>query len=114
MATLVRIARFSELVPDEPRGVSVAGVDLVVVRRGDDVNVLSGRCLHQGALMAEGRVTGDLLECPLHQWAYRIDSGELVFNPAVGLRTFSVVVDRGADSVLVDEAEVSDWASRHA
>ena len=32
------------------------GVDLVIVRRGDEHSVLYGRCLHRGALLADGDI----------------------------------------------------------
>ena len=49
-------------------------VDLVVTRFGDQVSVLYGRCLHRGALMADGHVEGDNLICGVHNWDYRIDT----------------------------------------
>ena len=53
----------------------VADVDLVVLRYGDEVSVLYGRCLHRGALMSDGRVEGDNLICGVHGWDYRCDTG---------------------------------------
>ena len=52
----VRVATFSELDPARPHAALVANVDLVVVRwpDEDEVSVLYGRCLHRGALLADG------------------------------------------------------------
>ena len=36
----------------------VKNIDLVVVRFDDQYSVLYGRCLHRGALMADGSVDG--------------------------------------------------------
>lgn len=60
------LATWGELPDREPVGALVAGVDIVVVRYDEDVSVLYGRCLHRGALMADGRVDGDDLICGLH------------------------------------------------
>ena len=48
----VAIAKWSTLPDRVPTYALVANVDLVVVRYGDEVSVLFGRCLHRGALLA--------------------------------------------------------------
>ena len=57
------VARVEDLADRQPAHALVEGVDLVVVRFDDAVSVLYGRCLHRGALMADGRVEGDNLIC---------------------------------------------------
>ena len=57
------IADFASLPDRDPTGALVGNVDLVIVRHDDDVTVLYGRCLHRGALMADGHVSGDDLIC---------------------------------------------------
>jgi nitrite reductase/ring-hydroxylating ferredoxin subunit len=46
------------------------GVDLVVIRRDEEHSVLYGRCLHRGALLADGEIQGDDLICGLHGGEY--------------------------------------------
>jgi nitrite reductase/ring-hydroxylating ferredoxin subunit len=75
-----KIAIWSELPDREPAYALVAGVDLVVVRHDDDVSVLYGRCLHRGALLADGFVRGQDLICGLHEWDYRLDTGVSAYN----------------------------------
>jgi hypothetical protein len=53
---LVKIATWSELGDREPVGATVDGIDLVIVRQGDEHSVLYGRCLHRGAGIAYGGV----------------------------------------------------------
>jgi len=91
----------------------VAGVDLVVIRHGDDVSVLYGRCLHRGALLADGRVDGDNLICGLHGWDYRYATGVSAYNNEDALQKFAAVVDPDADTVCVDELEVRQWELEH-
>src|SRR5262245_51354255 len=50
----VTVATWSDLADRTPAYALVGNVDLVVIRRGDDVSVLYGRCLHRGALLADG------------------------------------------------------------
>jgi nitrite reductase/ring-hydroxylating ferredoxin subunit len=76
----VRIATWAEVPDRVPTAATVEGVDLVVIRQGDEHSVLYGRCLHRGALLADGTVQGDDLICGLHGWDYRIESGVSAYN----------------------------------
>src|SRR4051812_4693862 len=94
-----------------PIGASVEGIDLVVIRRGDDHSVLYGRCAHRGALLADGHVDGDNLLCGLHGWDYRIDTGVSAYNNAESLEKFTSWLD--GDRLLVDGNEVADYLMSH-
>jgi nitrite reductase/ring-hydroxylating ferredoxin subunit len=67
----VKVADWQDLEDRKPTYALVAGVDLVLIRYGDEVSVLYGRCLHRGALLADGYVQGRNLICGVHQWDYR-------------------------------------------
>ena len=105
------VARWDELADREPAHALVEDVDLVVVRFGDRVSVLYGRCLHRGALMADGHVDGDNLICGVHDWDYRIDSGVSEYNNAEALPRFESWVEEG--EVRVDADAVAAWALEH-
>jgi glutamate synthase domain-containing protein 2/nitrite reductase/ring-hydroxylating ferredoxin subunit len=109
----VKVATWSELDDRKPTYALVAGVDLVVIRYDDQVSVLYGRCLHRGALLADGFVKGHNLMCGVHFWDYRYDTGVSEYNNAEALPKFGAVIDAEADAVLVDEEEVAAWAAEH-
>ncbi|MEZ4382790.1 MAG: glutamate synthase-related protein [Nannocystaceae bacterium] len=106
----VKVATLSELEDRRPAYALVADVDLVVTRFDDQVSVLYGRCLHRGALMADGTVEGDDLICGLHGWDYRLATGVSAYNNEEALRRFAAEIDREADAVYVDAEEVRAWA----
>ena len=106
----VPVALWSELDDRAPRYALVAGVDLVVIRYDDDVSVLYGRCLHRGALMADGHIKGDDLICGVHGWDYRYDTGVSSYNNSEVLRKFRSWIDTDEDQVLVDESEIRAFA----
>jgi len=103
----VKIASWSELEDRKPAGAVVANVDLVVIRYGDKVSTLYGRCLHRGALLEDGHVEGDNLICGVHQWDFRIDTGVSQYDNAEALNKFTSWVE--GDDVFVDEDEVREW-----
>ena len=106
-----QVASWTGLADREPQYALVAGVDLVVVRYGDAVSVLYGRCLHRGALMSDGHVAGDDLICGLHGWDYRVDTGVSAYNNKEVLHKFEAWIEDGA--VWVDECEVQSFAKEH-
>ncbi|QDU65427.1 glutamate synthase-related protein [Engelhardtia mirabilis] len=105
------VARLDHLADREPAHALVAGVDLVIVRYDDRVSVLYGRCLHRGALLADGHVRGDDLICGLHDWDYRLDTGISAYNNDEALPRFESWVDEG--QVWVNEDEVAAFAKAH-
>jgi len=111
MSEPVRVARWSELLDRAPSYALVGAVDLVVIRFDEQVRVFYGRCLHRGALMADGQVVGEDLVCGVHGWDYRLDTGVSAYNNAEGLARFSAWVE--GDEVFVDADEVRRWEAAH-
>ncbi|MGF1543696.1 MAG: glutamate synthase-related protein [Parvularculaceae bacterium] len=104
----VAIAKWRELEDRRPARARVADVDLVIVRYGEEVSVLYGRCLHRGALLADGRIEGANLICGVHNWDFRFDTGVSEYNNAERLQKFEAWVKGG--KVFVDEAAIEAWA----
>ena len=101
----VSVAIFNDLHLDTPTYALVENTDLVVIRYSEkDVSVLYGRCIHRGALLADGSIEGKNLICGLHQWDYRVDTGVSEYNPDEYLHKFESEVIDG--KVLIDKMEV--------
>jgi len=107
----VRVATWADVPERMPTGASVEGVDLVIIRRGEEHSVLFGRCLHRGALLADGHIEGNDLLCGLHGWDYRIDTGVSAYNNAEVLEKFTSWLED--DGLYVDAVEVADFVMRH-
>lgn len=108
---MLKTIPFHDLKDREPVHHIVNGLDLVILRYDDEVSVLYGRCLHRGALMADGYVDGDNLICGLHGWDYRYDTGVSEYNNEEALHKFTVEVKDGY--VWVDEDEVNQYLKEH-
>jgi len=105
----VKVATWSKLKDHQPAYALVANVDLVVIRYGDQVSVLYGRCQHRGALLADGTIEGHNLICGLHGWDYRFDTGVSEYNNTEFLTKFKTWLDLEDDAVYVDENEILAW-----
>ena len=103
----LKLIAFSKLEEKTPVSQQVNGLDLVLIRYGDNVSILYGRCLHRGALMADGHIEGDNLICGVHGWDYRYDTGVSEYNNKEVLhKFFSEIKD---DGVWVDEDEINQF-----
>ena len=100
----ISIADFLELEERKPTHGQVLATDLVITRYGEEVSVLYGRCLHRGALLADGKVEGHNLICSLHNWDYRYDTGVSEYEPSQKLHKFTHKIEN--DKVYVDEEEI--------
>jgi glutamate synthase domain-containing protein 2 len=107
----VRIATIADLADRTPAHALVGNTDLVVIRHDDNVSVLYGRCLHRGALLADGHVDGNNLVCGLHLWDYRVDTGISEYSNAEQLKKFAAWTENGG--VYVDAEEVLAWQREH-
>ncbi|MEM7763379.1 MAG: glutamate synthase-related protein [Pseudomonadota bacterium] len=109
MTNATTVATWSQLEDRQPAYALIGEVDLVVVRFDDQVSVFYGRCLHRGALMADGHVdANDNLICGVHNWDYRLDSGVSEYENSEALPKFKAWIDD--DAVMVDADEIQQWA----
>jgi glutamate synthase domain-containing protein 2 len=107
----ILLCQLNELEVKKPKGFLVNNLDLVVIRYDDTVSVLYGRCLHRGALMADGHIDGHNLICGVHGWDYRYDTGVSEYNNEEALYKFQSKIEDG--EVLIDEAEVDQYVKDH-
>ena len=103
----VGIAEWSQVEDRKPVGAVVSGVELVIVRFDDNHSVLYGRCLHRGALMADGSIKGDDIICGLHGWDYGYRTGVSSYDSSERLHKFSSWIESG--QLYVDADEIAEW-----
>lgn len=107
----VSIATWDEVPDREPVGALISNVDLVIVRWDDNVSVLYGRCLHRGAMMADGVVRGDDLICGLHGWDYQFRTGVSAYDNKERLDLFASWIEDG--QLMVDADEILAWEKNY-
>lgn len=107
------VARFSAIAERRALQVRVRGLDLVLIREGDDVSVLYGRCPHRGAAMGDARVEGPDLICAAHGWDFCFLTGVSPSSPEDRLHKFESAVDLASDEVLVSEEEIDRFFADH-
>ncbi len=103
----VLVAKIADLDEGRPAAVKAEGIDLVLIRRTDDVYALGGVCKHTGAPMADGAIDGDDLVCALHGWAYDIATGANADGSGNDLKKFRVFIER--EDIFIDGDEIAEW-----
>ena len=107
----IQLLSFSELKDRKPTHARIKNLDLVIIRYDNKVSVLYGRCLHRGALMADGHIEGENLICGVHGWDYRFDTGVSEYNNDEALHKFSSEIKE--DAVWIDESKVDHYLEDH-
>lgn len=107
----IKTIPYQTLKDRSPEHFQTEGLDLVIIRYDDKISVLYGRCLHRGALMADGHIEGENLICGLHGWDYRMDTGVSEYNNAEALHKFTARVQDGY--ICIDQQEVEDFLKSH-
>lgn len=104
MSDLIKLIELQSLEEKQPTYALAENTDLVLIKYGDSVSILYGRCQHRGALMSDASIIGDDIVCGLHNWDYRYDTGISSYNNSEKLHKFSEVFEDG--HVCVSRSEV--------
>ncbi len=98
-------ARVDEVPENEVIGVVVDGEPVALYKVGGVLYATSNVCTHEFALLSDGYVEGDCIECPLHQARFHIATGEVRAAPAAEpIKTFPVKSEGG--QILIELPEV--------
>jgi nitrite reductase/ring-hydroxylating ferredoxin subunit len=90
--------------PDEslkmafPRGVAV-----LLVRKGADIFAISNRCPHMGCPLGQGKLEGNIVRCPCHDWTFDIRTGELTLAREIKVPTYRTKVESGKVFVSLED-----------
>jgi 3-phenylpropionate/trans-cinnamate dioxygenase ferredoxin component len=101
--TFVRACGIGDVADGDVIAVDVEGVDVAVVRAGDDFYAIDDECSHAAIPLSEGDVEGCEIECWLHGSRFDLRTGKPTGPPATEpVPIYPVKVD--GDDVLVDVA----------
>ena len=98
------VAQASQLEDGSVLGVRVKELRVALYRIDGTVYATNDVCTHDFALLSEGYLDGDCIECPLHQALFHIPTGE-VRSPPASEPISAYPVKEEAGNVLVDLPE---------
>ena len=110
MSAFIDIGALEDVPVQGARVVRTAQGCIAVFRTFDDrVFALEDRCPHKGGPLSEGMVHGDRVTCPLHAWAFDLETGKAQGADSGAVATHPARVIEGR--ILLD---LSQLASRKA
>ncbi len=104
MVSWTDICPLSELAEAVPRGVEIAGIEVCLVRLGDEIFAVHDECTHESVPLSEGDVDGRAIECWRHGSRFDLRTGAVLNPPALDpVQTYSVQV--AGEYVQIDTGE---------
>lgn len=86
-------------------GVIVKGQDIAIFRVSNQIYATDNICTHASALLSDGFLEGNEIECPLHFGRFDIRTGEGLCAPITcNLKTYKTRVVHDDIQVLVSDA----------
>jgi len=97
------VADLAQIAPDAATPVRVGKHQIALFNLAGQIYATSNICTHQYALMSDGYVEDDWVECPLHQARFDIATGRALSDPAtVALPVYPVKIENNRVFVDVD------------
>ena len=94
-------AKADEVAEGEVLGVVVDGEPVALYKVEGEIYATSNVCTHEFALLSDGFVDGDCIECPLHQARFHIPTGDVRSAPASeSIKPFATKIENG--QILVE------------
>jgi nitrite reductase/ring-hydroxylating ferredoxin subunit len=97
----VRLASTAELPEGEVLGVESDGKHIALYNVDGEIFATTNVCSHAYALLSDGYLDDDVIECPLHAGRFEVRTGKALGAPVTeDIATYPVRVD--GDAILVD------------
>lgn len=98
----VPLCTLSELADNSSAAFEVGEQSVLLCRSGGDIYAIANRCTHQDTPLAQGRVRGGYVICPLHGVRFSLLTGEPTGQlTRVPVDTFAVRIEEDTVSVNV-------------
>ena len=96
------ICDVSEVNEDDPKSVEVNGKKIGIFQIEDAYFAVENVCPHAYALLTDGFIEDETVECPLHEAIFEIKSGKLLSGPADrNLCTYALKIE--ADKIYLQD-----------
>lgn len=100
----VAAAKVAEIAPGAMKQAEVADKNLAIYNLGGTFYATDNECTHAYALLTDGNIDGEVIECPLHGGAFEIKTGKGLGAPIFcDLRCYPARVN--GDTIEVNVAD---------
>jgi nitrite reductase (NADH) small subunit len=108
----VRVTSCESIPLREGKAVEIGGRCIAIFNLGESFVAVDNRCAHRGGPLSDGIVSGAMVVCPLHAWAFDLCSGAVTNHPEsqACLATFPVRLEDGIVWVEIPAEELETVA----
>jgi nitrite reductase/ring-hydroxylating ferredoxin subunit len=80
---LVKLAATNDLKPNQMKVVNAEGKPILLVNIEGTYYAIGNRCTHMGCMLSNGKLNGNIVECPCHGSNFDVKTGKVVRGPAI-------------------------------
>jgi len=97
--SFVCVAKPEEILEGSGKMIEIDNHEVALFRLDGAIYAISNVCPHQGGSLAEGKICGEEVLCPWHQWRFNIKDGTSPLSPNLKIKTYPVKQE--GDQVLI-------------
>ncbi len=86
----IPVATIDEIPEGGGKCIEVGGREIALFCMGGHFYATSNVCPHQGGPLAEGKIEGEMVVCPWHQWRFNIKTGVSFASPKLKIEIYPV------------------------
>jgi NAD(P)H-dependent nitrite reductase small subunit len=99
------VASVEDVAEDEPVAVELECKKIGIYQIDDEYYAIDDICPHAYALLSQGFVDEDEVECPLHNAVFNIKTGKCIKEPGSDINTYEVKVIDGQINIKINLTE---------
>jgi naphthalene 1,2-dioxygenase ferredoxin component len=99
----VTVAKLDEVKPGDVIGVKLGEREIALYNIGGAIYATDNLCTHAFAMLSQGWLDGEIIECPLHGGRFEVKTGKGLGPPVSDdLKTYKVQMKGGEIQILLD------------
>ena len=79
----VKVASVADLKPSEMKAVNANGKPILLANLEGSFYAIGNICMHMACTLTNGKLKGEIVECPCHGSQYNVKTGAVVRGPAL-------------------------------
>jgi 3-phenylpropionate/trans-cinnamate dioxygenase ferredoxin subunit len=80
----VKVAGTTDVPVGKMKAFKLEGKEILIANVNGNFYAIGNRCTHQGTDLSQGKLEGNVVECPKHHAKFDVTTGKLVSKPKIG------------------------------
>jgi len=102
LAEYIKVAKYDDIPGVSGKKVKVNGKYIALFKHKNQIFAIRNSCPHQGADIADGHVIEGKAICPLHNWAFDLETGAFTGNENIRIPTYKTKIENNDVYILLD------------